>query len=313
MPAPTALFAGTSENWPLYQHTLSKAFGRAGIDVNLINETDNPALVDYIIYAPNGPIQDFTPYANLKAVLSLWAGVESFLDNATLTVPLARMVDHGLSLGMAEWVLGHTMRYHLGMDAHLFGQDGIWRNETAPPLAKNRKVGILGLGELGQFAGEYLSRAGFQVNGWSRRQKDVNNITCFSGADGLSDILKISEILILLLPLTNDTTGIINADTLSQMPKGAFLINPGRGLLIDDDALLAALESKQIAHATLDVFHTEPLPADHPYWPHENVTVTPHIASETRAETASDSIAENIKRGEDGLSFLHLVDRTRGY
>lgn len=309
----TALFAGNPDQWPDYEPALNAAFARAGVPVNLLAQTDDPACIDYIIYAPNQGLSDFTPFTNLKAVLSLWAGVETFQDNKTLTAPLARMVDQGLSLGMAEWVLGHTMRHHLGMDSHLFGQDGIWRGGIAPPLAKNRRVGILGLGELGQMCGQHLNAVGFNVSGWSRRLKSVPDITCLAGEDGLHEILSTSEILILLLPLTTETTGIINAKALAKMPKGAFVINPGRGPLIDDNALLAALETGQIAHATLDVFATEPLPQDHPYWAHKNVTVTPHIASETRADTASDSIAENIKRGEAGQEFLHLVDRNQGY
>jgi glyoxylate/hydroxypyruvate reductase len=310
---PTALFAGKSDDWPIYRVTLAAAFQRAGLAVDLVDTVDDPAKVDYIIYAPNGGLSDFTPFTGLKAVLSLWAGVESFQDNATLTAPLARMVDQGLSLGMAEWVLGHVMRAHLGMDSHLNGQDGIWRNGIAPPLARERKVGILGLGELGQTCADYLSRVGFQVSGWSRREKSINGVMCYSGDDGLRVVLETSEILILLLPLTKQTEDILNSRTLALMPRGATIINPGRGPLIDDDALLAALDSGQIKHATLDVFRVEPLPKDHPYWAHVNVTVTPHIASETRAETASDSIAENIRRGESGEPFLYLVDRAQGY
>lgn len=309
----TALYAGNPDHWPTYRQTLAASFARAGIAVNLVQKADDPADVDYIIYAPKADHDDFAPYTNLKAVLGLWAGVESFQNNATLVAPLARMVDQGLSLGMAEWVLGHVMRHHLGMDSHIHGQDGIWRGGIAPPLAQQRRVGILGLGELGQVAASYLNDAGFQVSGWSRRQKTIKGVACFSGQDGLIDILKNSEILVLLLPQTSETENVLNADTLALMPKGAFILNPGRGPLIDDDALLAALDSGQIAHATLDVFHTEPLPKDHPYWAHEQVTVTPHIASETRAETASDAIAENIRRGIAGEPFLHLVDRKQGY
>lgn len=310
---PTALFAGNPDQWPIYRETLAASFKRAGIKVDLLEQTDDPTSVDYIIYAPNTGHDDFTPYTGLKAVLSLWAGVESIQNNATLTAPLARMVDQGLSLGMAEWVLGHTMRYHLGMDSHIFGQDGIWRNAIAPPLARDRNVGILGLGELGQAAAHCLNSAGFQVSGWSRRPKTIRSIICYSGQDGLNRILATSEVLILLLPLTRETENILNAHTLALMPQGACILNPGRGPLIDDDALLEALDSGQIAHATLDVFRTEPLPKDHPFWAHNHVTVTPHIASETRAATASDTIAENIRRGEAGEPFLYLVDRQQGY
>ena len=138
-------------------------------------------------------------------------------------------------------------------------------------------------------------------------------MTCLHGDDGLARALESAQVLILLLPLTGATENIVNATALARMPQGAFVLNPGRGPLIDDAALLAALDSGQIAHATLDVFRVEPLPPEHAYWAHPNVTVTPHIASETRINTASQVVAENIRRGEAGAPFLHLVDRTLGY
>jgi len=310
---PRVLFAGRADQWPIYQVSLLAAFKRAGIIVDLVNTTEDPKLVDYIVYAPNGGISDFTPFTNLKAVLSLWAGVESFQDNKTLTTPLARMVDKGLSDGMAEWVLGHVMRYHLGIDLHIQGQDGVWRNHIVPPLARNRTVGILGLGELGLYTAQVLRSIGFQVCGWSRRPKTAPGIECKSGETGLREVLAQSEILVLLLPQTPETENTLNAEALGLMPQGSFVINPGRGPLIDDQAMLAALDSGQIAHATLDVFREEPLPIQHPYWQHPNVTVTPHIASDTRAETASDTIAENVRRGEAGEPYLYLVNRSSGY
>lgn len=311
---PKALFAGREDMWPEYETALSDAFQRAGISVDLTCDRSDPSSIDYVIYAPNAGLSDFTPYTRLKAVLSLWAGVESFQDNKTMTAPLARMVDSGLSEGMAEWVLTQVMRHHLGNDIYTNGQDGVWRNGVyIPPLARNRTVGILGLGELGTFSAGYLSAVGFNLCGWSRRQKEIDGVDCFSGEDGLKEVLRRSEILVLLLPLTKATENTLNSETLALMPRGAFIINPGRGPLIDDDALLAALDSGQIAHATLDVFRTEPLPPEHPFWSHPKVTVTPHIASETRAETASETIAENIRRGEAGVPFLYLVDRQSGY
>jgi glyoxylate/hydroxypyruvate reductase A len=133
------------------------------------------------------------------------------------------------------------------------------------------------------------------------------------GEAGLTEALTGAQVVILLLPSTPATENTLNADRLALLAKGAFIINPGRGPLIDDDALLAALDNDQIGHATLDVFRVEPLPTDHPYWAHPKVTVTPHIASTTRPDTAAQIIAQNIKRGEDGLPFLHLVDRNAGY
>lgn len=305
------LFAATANRWSTYQLPLTNALSAAGLTFDL--RTDfAPDQVDYIVYAPNSDVQDFTPYTRLKAVLNLWAGVEDVAPNKTLTVPLARMVDHGLTQGMVEWVTGHVLRHHLGMDAHIHGQDGIWRKDI-PPLAQDRPVTILGLGTLGQACAAALTTLGFPVTGWSRSAKDVPGVTCRHGPGGLTQALSTAQILVLLLPDTPATTNMLNAETLAQLPRGAMIINPGRGPLIDDDALLAALDSGQVAHATLDVFDTEPLPADHAYWAHAQVTVTPHIASETRPVTAAQIIADNIRRGETGEPFLHLVDRSLGY
>lgn len=306
------LFAANAHRWETYRTALPAAFDRAGLDVDLFTETDRPDLVDYIVYAPNGTVSDFTPFTNAKAVLNLWAGVEQIVGNRTLTQPLCRMVDAGLEEGMIEWVTGHVLRHHLGMDAHIVNPAHDWR-PAVPPLARNRTVAMLGLGELGRACAQALADLRFNVVGWSRTQKSIPGLTCLSGDDGLQTALSQAEIAVLLLPLTQATENLLNAARLTVMPKGAIIINPGRGPLIDDDALIAALDAGQIAHATLDVFRTEPLPADHPFWAHPRVTVTPHIASETRADTASDVIAENIRRGEAGAPFLHLVDRDQGY
>src|SRR6056297_1710090 len=306
-----ALFAARPERWETYRPALTTAFAALGLDVHLSQDIP-PEQVDYVVYAPNSDVQDFTPFTRAKAVLNLWAGVENIVGNPTLKLPLARMVDEGLTRGMVEWVTGHVLRHHLMTDLHVLNQDGVWRKDI-PPLACDRPVTILGLGALGQACAQALAQLGFPVTGWSRSPKSVEGITCLSGDTGLQDALANAAIVILLLPSTPDTANILNTETLAMLPQGAIVINPGRGSLIDDAALLAVLDSGQIAQATLDVFRTEPLPADHPYWAHPNVTVTPHIASETRPASAARVIAENIRRGEAGEPFLHLVDRDKGY
>ena len=302
----TVLFAAPSL-WPEYRDTLPQALTEAGIAATLVTEAD-PAAVDYIVYAPASPLQDFTPYSRTKAVLNLWAGVERIVGNPTLTQPLTRMVDPGLTEGMVEWVVGHTLRHHLGMDRHIVNPGHVW-DPTCPPLARERPVTILGMGALGSACAAALRGLHFPVTGWSRTPKPGN----LHGEDGLRQALSTAQILITLLPKTPETENLLNADRLALLPKGAVILNPGRGPLIDDDALLAALDRGQIGHATLDVFRVEPLPQDHPYWTHPNVTVTPHIAADTRAITSSKVIAENIRRGEAGEPLLHLVDRRLGY
>ena len=305
------LFSANEENWKRYKAPLQDALDDKSLDYEL-GRTITPSEVDYIIYAPSSSLQDFSPYAKLKAVLNLWAGVEGVTNNKTLKVPLARMVDSGLTDGMVEWVTGHTLRHHLGIDKHIHGQDGIWRSYV-PPLAKDRIVTILGLGTLGTACGIALKRLGFNVRGWSRREKRVDGIICFYGDDQVDSSLMDADIVVLLLPDTPLTQNILNQHTLNLLKRGAFVLNPGRGPLIDDDALLAALETGQIEHATLDVFRIEPLPKNHQYWSNNKVTVIPHKASETRPRTASQVIAMNIKRAENGQKLLYLVDRENGY
>lgn len=307
------LFSAAPEDWPAYEHELHRAFAEIGLRVALVPTAPDPSLVEYIVYSPRGPVQDFTRFPRLRAVLSLWAGVERIIKNPSLKVPLCRMVDTSLTEGMVEWVTGHVLRYHLGMDEHILGQDGRWRREAVPPLARERTVGILGLGILGASVAAALSALNFQVAGWSRNLKSIPDISCHEGRGGLIDVLSRSEVLVLLLPRTDETENIINSETVGRMPRGSRILNPGRGELIDDAALLVALDTGQIAHATLDVFRTEPLPPDHPFWAHPKVTVTPHIAAETRAETASKHIAQNIYRIEQGGPPMYIADPTKFY
>lgn len=308
------LFAGgRQEGWADYAPELRRALRDAGVDAELAESFPDED-VDYIVFAPGCPIEDFSRFPNLKAVLRLWAGVEDVIDNQTITVPICRMVDPGMTRGMVEWNVAHVMRHHMRIDRHIMVQDGVWRDGPQHlPLAPDRKVAVLGVGALGAEVALALATLGFDTWGWSRTQKQIDGVHCVSGADGLEQALEGAGIIVLLVPLTPQTENLIDAKALSRLAKGACIINPGRGGLIDDDALLAALDSGQLDHATLDVFRTEPLPEDHPFWAHPKITVTPHIASETRVATASDMVAENIRRGEAEEPFINVVDRAAGY
>lgn len=309
----TIYFAAGDDNWADYRVPLARALADAGIAAHLSDRAPDPAAVDYIVYAPASPLRDFTPFANARAVLSLWAGVEKIVGNRTLTQPLVRMVNDELTEGMVEYVVGHVLRHHLGMDAHIHGQDGVWRNTILPPLARERPVTVLGLGALGSEAAKALAALNFPVTGWSRTQKEVLGVRCLSGPAGLEEALRSAAILVLLLPATADTDGLLNAERLALLPKGAVIINPGRGWLIDDEALLEALDEGRVGHATLDVFRVEPLPPDHPYWAHPRVTVTPHIAADTRIGSAAAKLVATIRKIEAGEQVPELVDRARGY
>lgn len=305
------LFAAGPARWPIYEAPLRAALSTAGVEADLVTEAA-PDTVDFIIYAPDSALSDFTPYTRTRAVLNLWAGVERIVTNPTLTQPLCRMVDDGLRQGMVEWVCAHVLRHHLGLDDHIRRQDGVWR-QIAPPLASDRRVTVLGLGALGRACAEALAGLGFAVTGWSRRPRSIPGIMCLDGPSALATALRDAGIVVLLLPLTAQTANLLNAGRLALLAPGAVVLNPGRGALIDDQALLAALDSGQVGHATLDVFRTEPLPPEHPFWAHPKITVTPHIASETRPDTAARVIADNIRRSLDGAPLRHVVDRAAGY
>ncbi|SDY64717.1 glyoxylate/hydroxypyruvate reductase A [Jannaschia faecimaris] len=302
----TVLFAAKPSTWEDYREALPAALDAAGISARIVQVADphDPGAIDWIVYAPNSELQDFTPYTAVRGVLNLWAGVEQVEGNRTLTAPLCRMVDGGLTQGMVEWVTGHVLRHHLGMDAQIKGCP--W-SPDAPPLAAHRPIAMLGMGELGSACAAALVNLGFPVTGWSRSPKDQPGVRSVTGRDGLRQALEGADIVVLLTPHTRSTENLMNAQTLGWMRDDAVLLNPGRGALIDDDALLAALG--RLGHATLDTFRVEPLPDDDPYWSHPKVTVTPHIASATRPATAAQVVAENIRRGEAGEPLLHLVDR----
>ena len=298
--------------WPDFRDLLPDLLHKAGIAGPVVTAVADPAAVDYILYAPSAPLQDFTAFTRCKAVLSLWAGVERIVGNATLTQPLCRMVDSGLTEGMVEWVVGHSLRHHLGMDRHIVNPRHLW-DPTCPPLARERSVTLLGMGTLGLACARALRALNFPVTGWSRSAKPLDGIRVQHGEAGLQTALRGADLVITLRPRTAETENLLDARRLAWMKPGAILLNPGRGALIDDTALLAALDAGQIGHATLDVFRTEPLPPDHRYWTHPRVTVTPHIAADSRSATTAAVLVENIRRGEAGEPFLHLVDRRRGY
>ena len=214
---------------------------------------------------------------------------------------------------MAEWVLLQVLRFHRqGMEYEQFQREGRWVKLPAPETSTKR-VGILGMGALGAQAATTIAALGFDVAGWSRTRKEIAGVKSFAGADEFDAFLARTDILCCLLPLTPETTDIIDADTLAKLPKGAFVVNSGRGAQLVEEDLLAALESGHIAGASLDVFRTEPLPKDHPFWTHPKVQVWPHVSAQTNAESGADQVAENIRRIFAGETPINVVSRERKY
>ncbi len=307
------LFSADAKHFADWGDSLNAALEEARVKSEIDFACDDPAKYDYVVYSPDGGLHDFSGFVNLKAVLSLWAGVETLASNSTIGCPICRMVDPGMIEGMTEWVVGQVLRHHLDFDRFLDAKPGEWLQHLGPPLARDRTVAVLGLGQLGSDCARALYSLNFRVLGWSRTVKNIRGIDCRSGNDGLESAVSEADILVLLLPHTNDTENICNASLFAKCRRGVVLINSGRGALVDEGDLVAAIDNGTVSHATLDVFRQEPLPAQHPFWTHPKISVWPHIASETRFRTASQVIAENMRRGGAGEPFLHVVDRQRGY
>ena len=265
------------------------------------------------VWAPEpGALRKFP---NLKCIFSIGAGVDHLLKDPDLPdgVPIVRMVEPELTQGMSEYVTMHVLRYHREVPALEQQQrDKVW-HELIAPTAPNRKVGLLGLGVLGQDAARVLRALKFDLASWSRTPKRVAGVQSFCGADGLGPFLARTEILVCLLPLTAKTQGILNRDLLAKLPRGACLINAGRGGHQVEEDILAALDNGQLAGATLDVFLPEPLPTGSPFWTHPKVTLTPHIASVTQQVSAIEQVVANIRRIQAGKTPLNTVDRELGY
>ncbi len=254
-------------------------------------------------------------HPNLKFIQSLWAGVDRLVSDRLLPpgVPVARLVDPGLTQSMVECVLTSVLMLHRQMPAYARQQaQGQWRQHPQP-LAAARRVGVLGLGHLGRAAAGALAALSFPVSGWSRTAHAVGGVECLRGPAGLSRLLAGTDILVNLLPLTGDTAGILGRELFAQMPPGAALVNVARGGHLVDQDLLDALADGTLSHAILDVFQEEPLPPGHPFWRHPRITVLPHVAAYSEPATAARIAAENVAAFRAQGALGGLVDRQTGY
>lgn len=306
------LFRSLANSAPRWTAELHKHMPE--LEIRVFPEVGNPRDIDAaLVWKPPSGLLASLP--NLRMIATLGAGVDFLYADPTLPrhVPVVRLVDPYMSEAMSEYVLTQVLRLHR-QDLVYLGQqrERSWC-EQSQPNASERRVGILGLGELGGDAARKLAVLGFQVAGWSRRERRLPGIATFHGQDGLSALARVSEILVCLLPLTPETEGVLNAGLFAQMPKGAAIINAARGGHLVEEDLIPALDSGQLSAAVLDVFREEPLPAEHPFWQHPRIIVTPHVAAATHAPTAAVSVAENLKRLAEGRPLLNVVDPALRY
>jgi glyoxylate/hydroxypyruvate reductase A len=277
-------------------------------------EAGDVAEIDYVL-AWNFPPGELRRYPNLKLIISLGAGVDHLFRDPDLPaeVPICRIIDRKLTMRMTEYVVLHVLRHHRRQrDYEAQQRDGVWK-WLAEPAAVDRKVGVMGLGVLGTDAARVLLALGFDLAGWSRTPKHLSGVESYHGADGFVPFLNRTEILVCLLPLTAETEGIIDRETLAALPRGASVVNAARGGHLVEEDLLAALDSGQVSEATLDVFRREPLPPEHRFWDHPRVMLTPHIASITDPTSSADFVVEQVRRWRAGEPPLNLVDPKVGY
>ncbi len=252
---------------------------------------------------------------NLKLIVSLGMGVDHLLKDQALPagVPITRIYDPQLIEQMVEYAVLASLRVLRLSDGYDAQQrQGQWQR-LALREARDCRIGVMGLGAIGQSVVRAHLAQGFTVRGWARRQRQIEGVECFAGESGLAPFLAGTDLLICLLPLTHETRGILHARTLALLPKGAHVVNIARGGHVVEPDLLAAIDSGHLSGATLDVFGAEPLPADHPFWRHPKIRLTPHIAGQTNPRTATPGVAENIRRLRSGQALQNLIAREAGY
>jgi glyoxylate/hydroxypyruvate reductase A len=285
------------------------------LEIRMYPDAGNPAEIEAAVVWTAHDMMELRRYPNLKLIVSMGAGVDHLLraPGPPPGIPVARLKDVLLTSAMAEWVLLNVLRFHRqDPEYRALQQRKEWLELSAPSTAE-RRIGILGIGELGSASARVLTALGFPVMGWSRSAKTLPGVQTFHGADGLLAMAAQSDILICLLPLTPETRGVLNAKLLATLPRGAYVINGARGGHMVAEDMLAALDSGHIAGAALDVFEPEPLPPESPFWTHPKVFLTPHAASITIPSSVAPQVVENIHNMRAGRPLINLVDFSLGY
>lgn len=283
------------------------------LEFHIWPEIGDPAAVEYLVAWQPQP-GFVAAFPNLKVLFSSGAGVDH-LDLASVPreLPVVRMVEPGIVDGMVEYVTMSVLALH----RDLFDYIGQQAAERWQPLdvipARRRRVGVMGLGVLGRAVLERLHAFGYSLYGWNRSPKDIEGAACFAGQETLATFLGHCDILVCLLPLTEETRGILDRRLFALLPRGASLINVGRGGHLVQQDLLETLDAGHLATAILDVCEPEPLPASHPLWRHPSVLLTPHIASVTQPETAALVLLDNLRRHQRGEPMHDVIDRDKGY
>ncbi|GHD56924.1 glyoxylate/hydroxypyruvate reductase A [Thalassobaculum fulvum] len=306
------LFRSPNDSSAAWRKSLSERI--PGIDFRADPDIGDPADVEFALVwkVPAGYLKQFP---NLKAICSLGQGVDHiFADPELPRGPhIIRLVDPWMGRAMAEWVLLQVLRFHRqGPEYEELQRRREWKSLPAPETS-TRRVGILGLGALGAEAATTVAALGFDVAGWSRTRKSIPNVKSYAGPEEFDAFLARTDILCGLLPLTPETRNLMDAELFAKLPKGAYVVNSGRGQQLVEADLLAALDSGHIAGASLDVFQVEPLPTDHPFWTHPKVQVWPHVSAQTNADSGADQVAENIRRVFAGEKPINEVDPDRQY
>ena len=270
-------------------------------------------VADYaVVWAP--PQQFMDEQQGIKALFNIGAGVDALLQRRLPQgARVVRLDDAGMAVQMAEYVCHAVIRHFREFDQYEASmRAGQWAYRK-PRLRQDFAVGVMGLGVLGERVAKALAQFDFPVNGWSRSPKAIDGVRAFTGAEQFNDFLGVSRVLVNLLPLTPDTTDVINKDALSRLQTGAYVINVARGAHLVDEDLLAAIDSGHVAGATLDVFRTEPLPAGHAFWNHPRITITPHTSARTLREESIAQIARKMAALQRGEAVAGVVNPARGY